>query len=329
MSARRRDVAAAARAEPAARPASRGRLRAWREQHAWCFAASVRRLAERPLGTLLTVAVMGFALALPLAFYLLLGNVQRLGAALGETQAISVFLKADRDAQAAQALAARLRGRVDVAAVALKTPQQGLQELAALEGFAPALDALGSNNPLPYVLLVEPRPELARAAVTTLVETLRTLPEADLVQDDGAWRERLGALVGVARRAVQLLAVLLALAALLVVGNTVRLDIRSRADEIAVLQLVGASAAFVRRPYLYEGIWYGLCSGAFAALLVLLLELALAGPVARLAGSYGGQLSFAGIALPVLLMVPLLAAALGWLGARLASARHLGATLPR
>ncbi|HEX7112052.1 MAG TPA: permease-like cell division protein FtsX, partial [Mizugakiibacter sp.] len=244
MSARRRD--AAARAEPSARPASRGRLRAWREQHAWCFAASVRRLAERPLGTLLTVAVMGFALALPLAFYLLLGNVQRLGAALGETQAVSVFLKPGRDAPAAQALATRLRGRVDVAAVTVKTPQQGLRELAALEGFAPALSALGDGNPLPYVLVVEPRPELARAAVTTLVETLRTLPDVDLVQDDGAWRERLDALVGVARRAVQLLAALLALAALLVVGNTVRLDIRSRADEIAVLQLVGASAGFVR-----------------------------------------------------------------------------------
>lgn len=327
MSVRRRD--AAARGEPSARPASRGRLSAWREQHAWCFAASARRLAERPLGTLLTVAVMGFALALPLAFYLLLGNVQRLGAALGETQAISVFLKPDRDAPAAQFLATRLRGRVDVAAVAVKTPQQGLRELAALEGFAPAVDALGGSNPLPYVLVVEPRPELARAAVTTLVETLRTLPDVDLVQDDGAWRERLDALVGVARRAVQLLAVLLALAALLVVGNTVRLDIRSRADEIAVLQLVGASAGFVRRPYLYEGAWYGLCSGVVAVLLVLLLELALAGPVARLAGSYDGQLGFAGVAAPVLLAVPFGAALLGWLGARLASARHLGATLPR
>jgi cell division transport system permease protein len=119
------------------------------------------------------------------------------------------------------------------------------------------------------------------------------------------------------------MALLLALAAVLVVGNSVRLDIQGRAEELSVLRLVGASAAFVRRPYLYSGAWYGLASGLVAALLVLLLEAVLAGPLARLAESYGGRLAFAGLAWWQLLLAPVLAAALGWLGARLVLARWL------
>ena len=145
----------------------------------------------------------------------------------------------------------------------------------------------------------------------------------DLVQDSGDWRKRLDALLGVGNRAVLVLASLLALAALLVVGNTVRVDIASRSEEIGVLLLVGASGAFVRRPYLYAGIWYGLFSGILAALLAVLIEFALADPVAQLSQAYDGKLQVGGLPLWLLLAVPLAAAALGWLGARLVSAWQL------
>jgi len=308
---------------PARNEHSRGRrLASWQEHHRWSAAASLRRLAARPLGSLLTIAVMGLALALPLAFYLLLGNVQRLGDALGQNQSISVFLKPDQAAQQAQLLAKELGARPEVAAVTVKTPQQGMDELAKMQGFSGAVQTLG-DNPLPYVLQLQPRSDASAAALAQLVADVRTMRSVDLVQDSGQWRQRLEALLGIGNRIVLILASLLALAALLVVGNTVRVDIASRSEEIGVLLLVGAGKAFVRRPYLYAGIWYGLFSGILAALLAVSIEFALAQPVARLSHAYDGQLHVGGLPPWLLLAVPLVAALLGWLGARLVSAWQL------
>ena len=298
------------------------RLASWREHHGWSAAASLRRLGTRPLGSLLTIAVMGLALALPLAFYLLLGNVQKLGDALGQGQAISVFMQPGQTAQQAQMLASQLGDRPEVAAVVVKTPQQGMEELAGMQGFSGALKTL-DDNPLPYVLQLQPRSGTSAAALARMVADVRTMRSVDLVQDSGSWRQRLDALLGVGNRAVLVLASLLALAALLVVGNTVRVDIASRSEEIGVLLLVGASSAFARRPYLYAGIWYGLFSGILAALLAVLIELALAAPVAQLSRAYDGKLQVGGLPLWLLLAVPLAAAALGWLGARVVSAWQL------
>lgn len=294
----------------------------WREHHGWSAADSLRRLAARPLGSLLTIAVMGLALALPLAFYLLLGNVQQMGRALGQQQAINVFLQPDQGESQAHLLAKQLGDRSDVAAVTIKSPQQGLDELAKMQGFSGALDAL-EQNPLPWVLMVQPKPGLDAPAVARLVGDLRDLRSVAQVQDSGTWRQRLDALLGVGDRVVIALALMLALAALLVVGNTVRVDIASRSEEIGVLLLVGASGAFVRRPYLYAGIWYGLFSGILAVLLALAIEYALSGPVAQLSQAYDGKLHLAGLPLWLLLAVPVAAAALGWLGARLVSAWQL------
>lgn len=302
---------------------SRGRrVAGWQEHHSWSAAASLRRLASRPLGSLLTITVMGLALALPLAFYLLLGNVQKLGEALGQSQAISVFMQPGQGAQQAQLLAKQLGDRPQVASVTVKTPQQGMDELAKMQGFSGALQTLDSN-PLPYVLQLQPREGLSAGEVEQLAADIRTMHSVDLVQDSGSWRQRLDALLGVGNRAVLVLASLLALAALLVVGNTVRVDISSRSEEIGVLLLVGASAAFVRRPYLYAGIWYGLFSGILAALLAVVIEFALAGPVAQLSQVYDNKLQVGGLPPWLLLAVPLAAALLGWLGARLVSAWQL------
>lgn len=302
---------------------SRGRrLASWQEHHGWSAAASLRRLGSRPLGSLLTIAVMGLALALPLAFYLLLGNVQKLGDALGQSQAVSVFLQPGQAAPQAQLLAKQLGERPEVASVTVKTPQQGMQELANMQGFSGALHAL-DDNPLPYVLQLQPRVGVSARAVEQLVGDVRAMHGVDMVQDSGTWRQRLEALLGVGNRVVLILALMLALAALLVVGNTVRVDIASRSEEIGVLLLVGASGAFVRRPYLYAGIWYGLFSGILAALLAVLIELSLAAPVAQLTHAYGGKLQVAALPLWLLLAVPLAAAVLGWLGARLVSAWQL------
>jgi cell division transport system permease protein len=298
------------------------RFAGWREHHGWSLATSLKRLGSRPLGTILTVAVMGVALALPLAFYLLLGNVQRMGDALGRNQSISVFLKTQQNAGGAETAAAALRERHDVAGVTVRTPREGLDELAKMQGFTGALQSLDSN-PLPFVLEVRPTIGLTADGADALVEAMKGLPGVDVVQDNGSWRQRLDALIGVGTRAVLVLATLLSLAALLAVGNTIRVDIQSRSAEIGVLVLMGASRAFVRRPYLYAGIWFGLFAGVLAVGIAVLLELAMAAPVARLAAAYDGSVAFGGLPAWILLAVPLVSAALGWLGARLVSARQL------
>jgi cell division transport system permease protein len=298
------------------------RFAGWREHHGWSLAASLKRLGARPLGTLLTVAVMGVALALPLAFYLLLGNVQRMGDALGRNQSISVFMKTQQNAGGAETAAAALRERHDVAGVSVRTPKDGLDELAKMQGFTGALQSL-ENNPLPFVLEVKPAPDLSADAVGSLVEAMKNLPGVDVVQDNGSWRSRLDALLGVGTRAVLVLATLLGIAALLVVGNTVRVDIQSRSAEIDVLVLMGASRAFVRRPYLYAGIWFGLFAGVLAVAIAAALELVMAAPVERLAAAYDGTVVFGGLPAWLFVAVPLVSAALGWLGARLVSARQL------
>lgn len=294
----------------------------WREHHGWSAGASLRRLASKPVGTLLTVAVMGLALALPLAFYMLLSNVQTLGDALGRNQVVNVFLKPDQVAGNAQMLAKQIQQHDGVANVTVKSPQQGMDELSKMQGFSDALHAL-DDNPLPFVLQVQPQDGISADAAGHLVDDLRGMQGVDMVQDSGTWRQRLDALLGVGNRAVLILAGLFALAVLLVVGNTVRVDITSRAEEIGVLKLIGASRAFVRRPYLYAGIWYGLFSGILAVGLALAIEFALAEPVTRLSQVYEGKFQAGSLPPWLLLAVPVAAAFLGWLGARLVSAWQL------
>jgi cell division transport system permease protein len=265
---------------------------------------------------------MGLALALPLTFYLLLSNVQSLGDALGRNQVINVFLKPDQVAGNAQILAKQVQQHDGVANVTLKTPAQGMEELSKMQGFSDSLHAL-DDNPLPFVLEVQPQDGISADAAAHLADDLRAMQGVDAVQDSGTWRQRLDALLDVGDRAVLILAGLFALAVLLVVGNTVRVDITSRAEEIGVLKLIGASRAFVRRPYLYAGIWYGLFGGILAVGLTLLIEFALVEPVQHLSQVYEGKLRVGGLPPWLLLAVPVAAAFLGWLGARLVSAWQL------
>src|SRR6185437_3205428 len=158
-----------------ASPVRHTRFAMWRRQHAWCLRDSLRQLARRPFGTALTIVVMALALALPLAFYLLLVNVQHLATALGDSQSVNVFLKTDVAADGAEKLATTLRARADVGTVTVRTPRQGLQELAAMQGFGDAIKSL-PDNPLPFVLLIEPRAGADRAQVETLVAAVRAAP---------------------------------------------------------------------------------------------------------------------------------------------------------
>ena len=219
--------------ERAAANAQASRFGAWLDHHGFSIVASLGRMLRKPWATMLTVGVMAVALALPLGLWVVMQNLSRLGGEVQSSRDVAVFLKPEVDAAKAQAIADSLRARGDVAKVDLIAPEQALQQLRAREDLAAAIDALGEDAAraaLPSVLRVSPRGD-----ELLLAESLKALPDAERVQHDAVWRERLDAWLRFGGRAVLVLAALLGLGALLVVGNTVRLDIQSRREEIGVL----------------------------------------------------------------------------------------------
>ena len=294
----------------------------WLDQHLYSVVSSLGRAVRRPWATLLTVGVMAVAFALPLGLWLALQNVGHFAGDVQQSREIDLFLTPETPVARAQALAETLRARDDVASVELRTPDQGLAEFRQRSGLADSLDLL-DGNPLPALLVVVPEGDEAR-----LVAALEALPETDLLQHDAAWRERLTGWMGFGERLTWVLAALFGLGALLVVGNTVRLDIQSRREEIGVLQLLGASDGFIRLPFVYLGAWYGLAAGALALGLLTLAALALRDPLAALARSYGSPFALSGLDPLGAALVVLAATIVGWLGAWLVTGHFLRQTRP-
>ena len=294
----------------------------WLDQHLYSVVSSLGRAVRRPWATLLTVGVMAVAFALPLGLWLALQNVGHFAGDVQQSREIDLFLTPETPVARAQALAETLRARDDVASVELRTPDQGLAEFRQRSGLADSLDLL-DGNPLPALLVVVPEGDEAR-----LVAALEALPETDLLQHDAAWRERLTGWMGFGERLTWVLAALFGLGALLVVGNTVRLEIQSRREEIGVLQLLGASDGFIRRPFVYLGAWYGLAAGALALGLLTLAALALRDPLAALARSYGSPFVLSGLDPLGAALVVLAATIVGWLGAWLVTGHFLRQTRP-
>ena len=294
----------------------------WLDQHLYSVVSSLGRAVRRPWATLLTVGVMAVAFALPLGLWLALQNVGHFAGVVQQSREIDLFLTPETPVARAQALAETLRARDDVASVEVRTPDHGLAEFRQRSGLADSLDLL-DGNPLPALLVVVPEGDEAR-----LVAALEALPETDLLQHDAAWRERLTGWMGFGERLTWVLAALFGLGALLVVGNTVRLDIQSRREEIGVLQLLGASDGFIRRPFVYLGAWYGLAAGALALGLLTLAALALRDPLAALARSYGSPFALSGLDPLGAALVVLAATIVGWLGAWLVTGHFLRQTRP-
>ncbi len=304
--------------------AAPSRLGVWLHHHGHSVVFSLGRAWRKPWATLLTIMVMAVALALPLGLSIALDNVKLFAGSVQQSRDINLFLKASVDAAGANQVAETLRGRADVSAVTVRTPEEGLAELRDSAGLGEAIDAL-HDNPLPSLLIITPANGTDDAR---LAQSLQGLPQADLVQHDALWRKRLDAWLGFGSRLVQVLSALLGLGAVLVVGNTVRLDIQSRRDEIGVLQLLGASDGFIRRPFLYLGAWYGLGAGALALALIGVAGLALRPPLAELSSSYGSPFVLHGLDLLHSSLVLVGTVVLGWLGAWLVTGHFLRQTRP-
>jgi cell division transport system permease protein len=304
-------------------------MKAWFSRHLQTLVGSLGRLSQQPLASLLTVLVMGIALALPACLNVLVQNAQAASGSWDRALDISVYLKQSVDIASATRLTEKIKQRSDVKAVRLIKADDALKEFREHSGFGEALQAL-TDNPLPNTLVITPVDNLASSdALNVMSDELTKLAEVDVVQLDTGWVQRYLAILDTIRRLVNMVAILLAVGVVVIVGNTIRLDIQNRRDEIEVTKLVGGSDAFVRRPFLYCGVWYGLGGGLLAWLVVAVAVALLAGPVQRIAGLYGSQFSLSGLGLAGGCGLLLAGVLLGWLGSFVAANRHLRAIEPK
>jgi len=297
-------------------------------RHAQVFFYSLGQLARTPVATFLTVAVIGITLALPAGLYVAIENLQRLASGWEDNGQISLFLKQDVPGAAIEKLADKIRRMPAVSWVDYVSREAALSEFKRLSGFGEALNAL-DRNPLPAVLVVHPAASHAHPdKLQALLKDLRRFNEVDIAQIDLDWVRRLHAMLELARQSVLILAAGLAIAVLLIIGNTIRLAVLNRRDEIEITKLIGGTNAFIRRPFLYTGTLQGLLGALLAWLLVGLGLLLLTDPIDNLAGLYGSR--FEAENLGILATLALIGAGglLGWLGSRLAVGRHLRAIEP-
>ena len=300
----------------------------WLARHAQTLVGSIGRLAQEPLASAMTMAVIAVALALPLFLGVLLDNSRAATANWNQAFEMSAYLDKKAPAARADALAKQLRGRPDVASVRVIPADQALAEFRGTSGFGAALEAL-SDNPLPDTLVVTPT--LAASipeGVAGLRAAIARLPDVQTVQADTEWVKRLQAIMDIVRRVVWVTGAILGIGVVLVIGNTIRLDILNRRSEIEVMKLVGATNGFARRPFLYGGILYGLGGGVLSLVLVSVTVGFLGGPVGRLAGLYGSGFKLNGLRFSASLGVLMTAGALGWAGSWLAASRHIKAIEP-
>jgi cell division transport system permease protein len=300
----------------------------WLQRHAQAALSSLGRLVGNRFSSLMTCAVIGIALALPVGLHVMLSNLNTISGGWESGATISLFLNQNITNKKARALAETLHQHNRIENVELISRDAALEEFQRLSGYADALQALNSN-PLPNLLVIQPKATYTTAeAAEKLAQELRLLPEADIVQLDLQWVRRLQAITVIAQRAVVVLAALLSMAVLLIVGNTIRLEIQNRRTEIEITKLIGATNAFIRRPFLYTGFWYGLFGGFIAWFLVALSLILLSGPIARLAQLYQSTFDLTSLDLGTVLVLLSGSALLGLIGSWLAVGHHLSAIEP-
>nr|VFJ77443.1 MAG: cell division transport system permease protein [Candidatus Kentron sp. FW] len=301
----------------------------WAIRHLQVIFASLGQLADTPITTLMTGAVIGVALALPAGLYVLLENAQEISRQWEGSAQISLFLKADRTDDDARLLAGELREHPQLAQVRVVTRSQALAEYRQLSGFDAVIEALDGKNPLPAVLVLYPIPSYSGLeSVQRMLDELRKRDEVDIAQFDLQWLKRLYTMMEIVRRGILGLAILLALGVLLIIGNTIRLGIQNRRDEIEITKLFGASNAFVRRPFLYIGLWYGLLGGLIAWVFVAMFFGFLRGPINELAALYYSTVPLTFLGADILFILLGIGAILGLSGSWIAVGRHLDAIEP-
>lgn len=289
--------------------------------HSQNLVGALGRISRQPLGSSMTIAVIAIALALPSGLHVMVNNVRILSGSLESAVDFTVYLDMSVDEESAQVLARDVEARPDVNRAVLIDRAQALVDFRAYSGFGEALDAL-EENPLPHALVVRPAGG-TQGDVEALARDLDEMQQTALVQLDTAWVERLRSLAELANRAVGIATVLLSLAVVVVIGNTIRLEINNRREEIEVIKLVGGSDGYVRRPFLYLGLCYGLGGGIVAAITTAVGLGLISTPARSLAQLYDSGYRLVGLSAGQTVLLLGGGAILGWAGAVIATARHL------
>lgn len=307
---------------------SAGPLTIWLTRHASTSIGSLGRLFRQPFSSLMIVLVIAVTLAIPASLNLVIKNARSISAGWDNALDFSVYLNRDVTESEAAGLARLIQQRADVEVVQLITATEALAEFKRQSGFGEALDHL-SENPLPHTLVVRPGAANTTQSMILLQEELSNLPEADLVQVDTEWVQRFHAILDIVRQGVLIGGSLLGLAIIVIIGNTIRLDIQNRREEIEVTKLIGASNAFVRRPFLWTGFWYGLFGGLLALGMVQYGLFLLEKPAARLAGLYQSGITVLDLTADESLFILGVGVVLGLSGSWFAAARHMRRIEPR
>jgi len=300
------------------------RARAWGRRQLYSLFSSLGTLFSHKVGTLLTVLVLGIAMALPIGLFVTLNNLGGVDLQAEDWGSITVFLQAGVTEDQAAELTELINERPDASASAV-SPEQGLEEFRTASGFGQALDILESN-PLPWVLLVQPKApedEDLPTVAEGLAAWLESLPNVDSLQLDYKWLRRLAGLLELGNALVSILSVMFSLAVVVVIANTIRMDVANRADEIEVLSLVGAGDSFIRQPFLYSGLWYGFLGAALALILLQACIAYLQAPLESLLDAYGNSFVMVQLSLPQIVFVLLGGGLLGLLGAWVSVERYL------
>ncbi len=289
----------------------------WLTRHLQTLVGALGDLSRSPFSSILSISVIAIALALPGGLFAALENINKFTSEFEHGAKISLFLAPQVSVKQATELQQSIQQHASIKLVELITPDQAMEEFKSRSGLQNALNSL-TSNPLPVVLLAYPKDEIARSAekLARLIDELGKLKQVELSQFDLEWIKRLTALLELVTRAVWIIAFILGLGVFLVIGNTIRLAITNRQEEIRIIKLIGGTDAFVRRSFLYSGMLQGLLGGLLALLIIFLLFSFISAPTSSLSSMYGIAFSLDPLHfLPSLLLVSS-GALIGWLSAR-------------
>lgn len=305
------------------------RLRSWRSHHRLVAAQSIQRLIATPVSSLMTILVLAIAITLPAALNVAITNVAQLTGQANDNVQMSLYLDKTISDNRGRKLANQVAEWQGVNSASYISPQQAKDSFKRMQGYTAIIDSL-PQNPLPGVIvMVLSEQSLSVNQADDLRQQALALKEVASAKIDLEWLQKLHAIVGLAQQIAVVLTILLAVGVVLVVGNTIKLSIDTRREEIIVTKLVGATNAFVRRPFLYMGLWFGIGGALIALILISVCKYALTNAIDSLSLVYGSGIELAGLGLSNSLALLLMGAMLGWLGAWLAASQHIQALEPR
>ena len=308
------------------KPPTVNQVSAYLLHHLQSLTFSLGKIYKAPATTIMTVAVIGITLSLPGGFYLFLKNIDAISGDFRSSTQISLYLNLRTTEKQARALEGDIANMDDVTATRFISRETSLEEFRRDSGFGKSIDTL-SSNPLPHTIVVEPA-DADTFTVRNLQNRLQAMPEVEIAKLDTEWLERLYTIIEIAKRSVAIITILFAFAVLLIIGNTIRLDIQNRYQEIIVTKLIGATDAFIRRPFLYGGVWYGLLGGITSWLIVEIGYLAISGPLARLNLLYKSEMNLITFSFQDFVVLIVASTLLGLTGSWIAVARHLNQIEP-